>query len=251
VTISAKTADVTRRLVSELTREATLAERVVAELERLILESRLEDGDRLPSERELAAQFGVSRTVVREAVRALAAKRLLDVTGGRGTVVRAPSAESAGESMKLLLRMQGSGADADKVSEVRRILENEIAALAAIRRSADDVAALDAVIESARTRLVDPDAFLKEDLAFHSLLARATHNELFVVLLDSLAEVLLEVRLLGLRIPGTATRAVEHHGRVLEAVRAGDPTAARAAMDAHMDEARETLAKAIATDQEA
>jgi DNA-binding FadR family transcriptional regulator len=238
--------NVSDRLVNELTREATLTERVVAELERLILESRLGDGDRLPSERELAAQFGVSRTVVREAVRALAAKRLLDVGVGRGTVVRAPSAVSAAESMKLLLRMQASGTDADKVSEVRRTLENEIAALAAARRTEADLAAMDTVIEAAESRRTDPDAFLKEDLAFHSLLARATHNELFGLLLDSLAEVLLESRLLALRIPGTARRALDHHSRVLEAVRAGDPDQARAAMDAHMDEARETLKRAIA-----
>jgi GntR family transcriptional regulator, transcriptional repressor for pyruvate dehydrogenase complex len=236
------------RLVRELTREATLAERVVSELERLILESRLGDGDRLPSERELAAQFGVSRTVVREAVRALAAKRLLDVSGGRGTTVRAPSAESAGESMKLLLRMQAGGADADKVSEVRRILEVEIAGLAAARRTDADLDALTAVIAEANRLRQDPDAFLKEDLEFHSLLARATQNELFVLLLESLAQVLLEVRLLGLRIPGTASRAVQHHSSVLEAVRAGDPAAARAAMDRHMDEARETLRSAVAAE---
>ena len=66
------------RLVPQLTREATLAQRVERELERLILDSRLGAGDRLPSERELAAQFGVSRTVVREAVRALAAKQLVE-----------------------------------------------------------------------------------------------------------------------------------------------------------------------------
>ena len=127
------------RLVPQLTREATLAQRVEHELERLILESRLGPGDRLPSERELASQFGVSRTVVREAVRALAAKQLVDVSVGRGTVVRAPSTESAAESMKLLLMMQAGDAGVDKVSEVRHIIENEIALLAATRRTAEDL----------------------------------------------------------------------------------------------------------------
>ena len=87
------------RLVPQLTREATLAKRVEQELERLIVDSRLDPGDPLPSERELASQFGVSRTVGREGVRALAAKHLVDVSVGRGTVVRAPTPDSAEESM--------------------------------------------------------------------------------------------------------------------------------------------------------
>jgi GntR family transcriptional repressor for pyruvate dehydrogenase complex len=234
--------------VSELTREATLAQRVEAELERLILESRLGEGDRLPSERELALQFGVSRTVVREAVRALAARRLLDVGIGRGTVVRTPTAESAGESMRLLLRMQAGGDDTAKVSEVRRILENEIAALAAARRSETDLDELRSILGDASSHLDDPDAFIHADVAFHSRLARATQNELFVIVLDSLAQVMTEVRLLALRIPGTAKRALEYHTRVLEAVSAGDPELAREAMDAHMDEATATLHQAVEAD---
>lgn len=238
------------RLVTALTREATLAQRVENELERLILESRLGEGDRLPSERELANQFGVSRTVVREAVRALAARRLVDVGVGRGTVVRMPTPETAGESMRLLLRMQAGGADTDKVSEVRRIMEDEIASLAASRRTAGDLRAMREILDEAGRHIDDPDAFIKTDVSFHSQLARATQNELFVLLLDSITEVMTEVRLLGLRIPGTARRALEHHTAVFEAVRAGDPEHARRAMDAHMDEAADTLRRAVANDVE-
>lgn len=236
----------TERLVSELTREATLAYRVEHELERLIVESHLEEGDRLPSERELSAQFGVSRTVVREAIRALAAKRLVEVGVGRGTVVRAPSAESAALSMKLLLRMQAGGADLDKVIEVRRVLEVEIAGLAAARRTDHDLRELDSVLDRADRHRNDPDAFIKEDVGFHARLAEATHNELFVMLLASLAGVMTEVRILGLRTSGTASRALKHHRHILDAVRAADPTAARAAMGAHMDEATDTLRLAVA-----
>ncbi|CAN5679137.1 hypothetical protein BH23CHL8_BH23CHL8_19720 [soil metagenome] len=88
-------------------------------------------------------------------------------------------------------------------------------------------------------------------MAFHSRLAHATHNELFALILDSLSEVMTEVRLLGLRIPGTARRAVTHHSQVYEAVKAGDADRARAAMDAHMDEASDTLRRAVDHDPEA
>jgi GntR family transcriptional repressor for pyruvate dehydrogenase complex len=239
------------RIVAELAREETLANRVVIELERLILESRLGEGDRLPSERDLASQFGVSRTVVREAVRALAAKRLVDVAGGRGTVVRAPTSEAAAESMRMLLRVQESAGDAAKVTEVRRVLENEIAALAASRRTASDLGELASILQAAEAHLEDPDAFVAEDVAFHAALARATHNELFAILLDSLAQVMFEVRLLALRIPGTPRRSLHHHRALYDAVAAGDPDAARAAMDVHMDEASETLGRAIAADGDA
>lgn len=238
----------TERLVPELTREATLAQRVEQELERLILQSRLGPGDRLPSERELATQFGVSRTVVREAVRALAAKQLVDVSVGRGTIVRAPTVGSAAESMKLLLLMQSGSAEVDKVGEVRHIVENEIAALAAERRTEDDLRDLAAILEDNRQHLDDPEVYIKSDVAFHAALARATQNELFVIILDSLVEIMIEVRLLSLRVPGITQQALSYHERIYEAVLAGDPEAAHAAMDAHMDQASETLRRAVGSD---
>ncbi len=238
----------TERLVPQLAREATLAQRVEQELERLILDSRLGTGDRLPSERELAAQFGVSRTVVREAVRALAAKQLVDVNVGRGTVVRAPSPESAAESMKLLLMMQAGGAGVEKVSEVRHIVENEIAARAAERRTDEDLRMLEAILEETRQHLDAPEVYIKSDVEFHAALARATQNELFVIILDSLVEIMIEVRLLTLRVPGITSLALSYHERILEAVTKGDPDAARAAMDAHMDQATEILLRAVDSD---
>lgn len=238
------------RLVPHLTREATLAQRVEQELERLILDSRLGAGDRLPSERELAAQFGVSRTVVREAVRALAARKLVDVNVGRGTVVRSPSAESAAESMKLLMLMQAGRAGVEKVSEVRHVIETEIAALAASRRTDEDLRTLIAILEETRQHLDAPEVYIKSDVEFHSALARATQNEMFVVVLDSVVEVMIEVRLLTLRVPGITSLALSYHERILEAVQAGDPEAARAAMKAHMDQATDILHQAVLNDSE-
>ncbi len=233
-------------LVATLVRPETLANRVQAELQRLIIDSQLGVGDRLPTERDLAEQFGVSRTVVREAVRALAAKGLIEVTAGRGAMVRAPSPEWAAESIGLLMRHSSSGLDYDKVIEVRRMLEVQIAALAASRRTKADLDDLDAILEGAANYVEDADAFITFDVAFHAALARATHNELFSALLDSLSPVMVEVRRLGLRVPGTPQRALDHHRSVLDAVRARQVRIARVAMDRHMDEARDTLQAALA-----
>jgi GntR family transcriptional repressor for pyruvate dehydrogenase complex len=223
-------------------REASLASRVTAHLERLIIDSHLRPGDRLPSERHLAEQFAVSRTVIREAVRSLAARGLLDVRSGSGTVVGALPFDSAAESMGLLLNLgiTSGRIDLDKVMEVRRMLEVEIAGLAACRSTPEDVAALVAILSEAESGLEDEETFVRTDVNFHAALARATHNELFLVLLASIGDVLVQLRRLGWRTPGAAARALAYHRQVLQSVEAGDMNGARQAMDAHMDEARET-----------
>ena len=251
VSVASAVGDATDRasmlpLVATLVRPETLANRVQAELQRLIVESQLGVGDRLPTERDLAEQFGVSRTVVREAVRALVAKGLIEVAAGRGAMVRAPSPEWAAESIGLLMRHSSSGLDYDKVIEVRRMLEVQIAALAASRRTKADLDDLDAILDGAANHVADADAFISFDVAFHAALARATHNELFSALLDSLSPVMVEVRRLGLRVPGTPQRALDHHCSVLDAVRARQVRIARVAMNRHMDEARDTLQAALA-----
>jgi GntR family transcriptional repressor for pyruvate dehydrogenase complex len=131
--------------------------------------------------------------------------------------------------------------------EVRRILEGSIAGLAAERRTEADIERLEAVLGEARDHVEDLGAFIRSDLAFHAALAAASHNELFLLILQSLGTVLREVRELGSRIPGTPERALSHHQRILDAVRSRDPEAARAAMDIHMDEAQATLTSAVDT----
>jgi GntR family transcriptional regulator, transcriptional repressor for pyruvate dehydrogenase complex len=223
-------------------REASLASRVTSHLEGLIVDNQLRPGDRLPSERHLAQQFGVSRTVIREAVRSLAARGLLDVRSGSGTVVGALPFDSAAESMGLLLNLgiTSGRIDLDKVMEVRRMLEVEIAGLAACHATPQDIASLVAILSEAESGFEDEETFVRTDVAFHAALARATQNELFLVLLASIGDVLVQLRHLGWRTPGAATRALAYHRKVLESVKAGDVNGARQAMDAHMDEARET-----------
>lgn len=231
-------------LIRVITREATLSHHVASELEQLIVSQGFQPGERLPSERELAERFGVSRTVVREAVRGVAAKGLLEVRAGSGTVVRKPSSDVVAASMSLLLSMSG-GATPEKVVEVRRILEVEIAGLAATRRTVEDLALLASILGRAAENIEDPETFVDTDVAFHSALALATHNELFGVLLGSIATVMVEVRMVGLRVPGTPGRALGFHRDVFGAVERRDVAAARLAMDRHMDEAIATMTAAL------
>jgi len=234
-------------LYQAVERRESLSNRVASQLEKLILESHLNSGDKLPPERVLADQFAVSRTVVREAVRALVARGLLEVRGGSGTVVSSPEPHSAAGFMSALLglSLRAGKLDHNKVVEVRRMMEVEIAGIAAERRTDEDLEVLQEIMRRSAENLGDPDVFVETDIAFHAALALATQNELFLVLLNSIADVLIEGRRLALHVEGTAARAQAHHQRVLEGVLAGDVAQTRRAMHEHMDEARDTMQQAF------
>jgi GntR family transcriptional repressor for pyruvate dehydrogenase complex len=233
-------------LFQAIPRASTLATRVTRQIERLIVEGQLQPGERLPPERTLAHQFGVSRTVVREAVRALVAKSLLEVRPGSGTIVRSPSTQSVAQSMKLLLRAGRRELDYDKVHEIRRLLEVEIAGLAAERRTSDDLSKLEGILDQAARIQDNRDEFAQSDVDFHAALASATHNELFSLVLDSLVDIMLQVRQLAFGVSDMPSRALKYHQAILEQVKAGDPSRARQAMREHLVESEETMRQALA-----
>jgi len=232
-------------LFQTVPRELTLSNRVTGEIEALIVQNRLQPGDRLLAERELARQFGVSRTVIREAVRALTAKGLLEVHPGSGTIVRAPTAQNVSQSMTLYLRGSQSQHDFGKVLEVRSLLEVEIAGFAAERRTADDIDRMIATLQRI-DQVVTREAFVSWDMEFHLLLAQATHNELFTLLLDSVTEAMRQLRELAFDITGAPTRAYKYHHAILEQVKIGDRKGARQAMREHLAEAEVSLKQAMA-----
>jgi GntR family transcriptional repressor for pyruvate dehydrogenase complex len=233
-------------LFQAIPRATTLAQRVTRQIEQLIVEGRLRPGDRLPPERALAEQFGVSRTVVREAVRALTAKSLLEVRPGSGTVVRSPTTQSVAQSMKLLLQAGQSELDYDKVHEIRRLLEVEIAGLAAQRSTPEDLKHMAAILERAAHIQDNREAFAQSDVEFHAALAAATHNELFSLVLDALVDVMLQVREMAFGVAGMPSRALAHHQAILAQIEAGDAEGARQAMCEHLVESEDTMRQALA-----
>jgi GntR family transcriptional repressor for pyruvate dehydrogenase complex len=233
-------------LFQPLERHSTLASRVTRQLETMIIENRLHPGDRLPSERDLALEFGVSRTVVREAVRALVAKNLLEVRPGSGTLVRRPSMASVASSMALLLRVGQDHVDYEKLHEVRRALEVEIVGLAAERRTAEDLLLIERLLAEAPDTWADRERFAQHDLAFHNALAQAAHNEIFLFVLNSLADIMLEVRRMAFTVPGLPQQAQTLHHAIVEAIREGDPQRAQQAMHEDLLYAEKNLRLALA-----
>jgi GntR family transcriptional regulator, transcriptional repressor for pyruvate dehydrogenase complex len=221
----------TESLFEQVSREPRLSDKVAEMMLDTILSRRLDVGDRLPSERELGEQFGVSRTVVREAVRALVAKGVIEVRSGSGLRVAAVDAAAVSESMSLYLR--GGGIDFEKVHEVRLLLEMHIAALAAERATEDDLARLREVHERMEREAGDVEAAARDDLEFHRLIALATHNELYLVLMDSIGASLIDIRRDNLG-SGSAPATLEQHAAVLDRIAAHDADGARKAMSDHL-----------------
>ena len=222
-------------------REARLSDKVTAAILETIASNQLMPGDLLPPERELGRQFGVSRTVIREAVRALAAKGLLEVRSGSGVRIIAVDEGTVRESMRHFVH--GSRLDYGKVNEVRHVLEAAAAGLAAERATEADVAAMDETIDALENECHDLEKSVLHDLAFHRAIATATHNELFLVLHDSMGEMLLEVRRRNLSKGRDERRlVVDMHRRIRDGIAAHDAAAAREAMLDHLGHVSATWA---------
>jgi len=217
---------------------ARLYEQIVHQIEESILRSELKPGDQLPAEREMAQRFGVSRTAVREAVKVLREKGLVEAFSGRGTFITDGTSQAIRQSLGLMIKI-GQPDGSTHLAEVREILEPEIAALAATRIEDQHLATMREAIAVMNRSLQDPDAYIEADLDFHLSLAEAAANPLILSLLDSIVGLLREQRLRIFKVAGGPERGQFHHKRILDAIEAHDPGRARDAMRAHLRQVRE------------
>ena len=206
-------------------------------IRRAILDGELKRGERLPSEAELARQFAVSRTTVREALRSLSTQNFIEkVPGaGGGSFVRAVDHEALSEilseSMKNLLSL-GSIA-ADEVQSVREYLEVPAVRLAAGHRGPEDLAQLHEIIERQKlVRVTDPSV-PQLDVDFHSAIARASGNRVLGSFVQALHEQTMPVRFLDLS-EEVGAETVLQHLQIVKAIEAGDADAAQEAMVTHL-----------------
>jgi DNA-binding FadR family transcriptional regulator len=200
-------------------------------LKRRIVRGELAVGERLPSERRLCAEMRVSRSVIREALGRLASLGLVESRQGSGTRVAAPNGKAASIGYERLL--QRAPERLEDLAALRVVLESEIAAQAAIHRTDEHLARLDAaqaVLKNPRRSLA---AYARADGAFHAVLAEATGNPFFAVVLEPIHGLLIESRLRTLKRYGAAI-ASAHHERILDAVRNRDAQAARDGMCEHL-----------------
>jgi len=216
-----------------------LSARITDVLEQRITSKKLLPGDKLPSERELCEEFGVSRSAVREAIGNLREKGLVVVHPGRGAYVIEATTETVQQSFGLIMQF-ASGADINaNLTQIRAILEPEIAALAAVRATHEQVEALDMAIAEMDKALQIPDLYIEADQAFHQALAIATHNMLLIALMEPIVDLLQEQRKNIFFTDNGPTRGQEHHKKILDAVKNREPALARSAMQSHLEQVRE------------
>jgi GntR family transcriptional repressor for pyruvate dehydrogenase complex len=219
-----------------------LYQQIVQQIEESILKGDLNEGEQLPAERDLAQQFGVSRTAVREALKTLREKGLVEAYAGRGTFVTNEAARSARHTLDRVIR-RGASEGAVHLVEVREILEPEIAALAARHANEDARSAMhEAMI--VMDAALDAEGFIEGDLDFHLALAEAAGNPFILSLIDSIVGLLREQRMRTYSIDGGPERGQYHHKRILEAIERSDPQGARDAMSAHLRQVREDSERA-------
>ena len=215
-----------------------LYEQIVKQIEESILKGALKPGDQLPAERDLAQQFGVSRTAVREAVKTLREKGLVESYSGRGTFITNGTSQAIKQSLDFMMRI-GQQDGLAQLAEVRQILEPEIVALAASRVQEQHLAMMREAVAVTDEALRDPDAYIEADLDFHLSLAEAAENPIILSLIDSIVGLLREQRLRIFYVDGGPERGQFHHKRILEAVERHDADGARDAMRAHLQQVRE------------
>ncbi|MEN9890694.1 MAG: hypothetical protein RLY78_989 [Pseudomonadota bacterium] len=224
-----------------------LADQVASALEAEIRAGRLGEGERLPTEAVLVQQFGVSRTVVREAVSRLKSQGLVDSRQGSGMYVRRPGLEPLTFDPVTVASKEA----VLQIVEVRRALEAEVAELAAQRRSDADMAtirdalhAIDAAVQAGRDGV-------DEDVRFHRAIAQAAGNPFLIRTLDYLSQFLQGAtrvtRANEARHAPFAADVLREHERLVGAIEAGDPAAARAAAAEHMRGAARRIEQADPT----
>jgi GntR family transcriptional repressor for pyruvate dehydrogenase complex len=222
----------------KVVRSSRLYEQIVQQIEDSILKGTLKAGDQLPSERELALKFGVSRTAVREAVKSLHEKGLVEAYSGRGTFITNGTSQAVTQSINLMMKIDQADGSAS-LAEVRQILEPEIAALAATRIQEPQLVLMREAFSVMQQALKDPDVYIEADLDFHLALAEAAGNSLILSLLDSIVGLLREQRIKIFFQEGGPERGQYHHARILAAIEKRDPEASRAAMRDHLEQVRE------------
>ena len=235
----------TRDGLLEPVNRSRIYEHIVEQIHALIREGRWAPGDQIPPERELAERFRVSRTSVREALRALEMQGIIDSRQGGGTFVRTADRETLVPPLAAaILRGQRELAE---VLEVRELIEPGIARLAAVRATDEHVSELEGLLESQRACIAEQRSFVEEDTAFHYTLARAADNHILLRLHNVILDLLRESRQSYLHVPERPQMSLRGHEAILRAIKARDGDAAYRASLAHITEVRDGILRALNT----
>lgn len=210
-------------------------EQIVRQIQQAIREQGLREGDRLPTERELAETFGVSRSVVREAIKVLTAQGLVESRQGSGLYVRNRPIESVSRAIVLSVLPQGDAVG--QLFEFRRLLEADAARLAAERATPEHIERLREIVatyEPGPDGQPDWESFSLVDETIHAIVATASGNPYLEMMVASVRAMQQDVVVLVADHPGSIDEAMRHHQAIVAAIAAHDPDRAAREMDRHV-----------------
>ncbi|MDZ4135651.1 MAG: FadR/GntR family transcriptional regulator [Paracoccaceae bacterium] len=222
-----------------------LVDRAIGDIRALIRDAGLKAGDILPSETAISERLGVSRAVTREAFRALSALRILEIGNGRRARVAAPDATAL--SMIIDHTVYTKHLSIQQVLDVRRTLELRTASLAALRRSDAQARELQDIVAQMFDTIDKPDALMGLDIRFHELIAAASGNSLYAILIGSFRVITRQTWHIGWHsraTPENRTENIRCHDRIATAIAVQDPIRAETAMSEHFDSAVTVLLNA-------
>ena len=210
-----------------------VSDEIVGQVRALISEGVLKPGDRLPPERELIREFGVSRPSLREALKSLVAQGFLEVKQGDRTFVKSITSEKLQDPLSLLLK-----ADKQKIFnliEVRKAMEAWGAFHAAQRGSEEDIKRLEEIIEEMKEALEEGKSWEKQDADFHLAMAQATHNTIQTHIMSTIYDLLRESVARVFRDRGKVKKLFNQHYRIFSAIKNRSPDKARERVLEHLN----------------
>jgi GntR family transcriptional repressor for pyruvate dehydrogenase complex len=216
----------------EPVKSTRIYQEIVRQVKQLIAEGKLKSGDRLPPERDLAEKFMVSRTSVREALRALQSRGLIDIRAGEGAFVRDISVDTLIEPLALVILPHREAVG--ELFEARRLLEPAIAGLAARRATREELGEMERILDEQAKEVAQGRTGVAQDAALHSAIANSAHNRAITRIVNALMDLLTQSREESLHTPGRPTRSHADHRRILEAIQGRDEAAAHRAMLDHL-----------------
>ena len=220
-------------------KKTRIAEEVANRIQALIMDGTFKPGQPLPSERVLSQRFAVSRGAVRDAFRTLEMIGLLETRHGQGTFSQELSVARLVTPLASLLTY--SHDLQDELMDVRRMFEPAVARVAATRMTDEEIVELEGILQAQQRKVRAGQSAIGEDTAFHSALARATHNRVIVRIMETLNDLLIESRKLTMQQRGRPLRSIRGHAAVVAALRRRDPEGAARAMHEHIDQIAELL----------
>jgi GntR family transcriptional repressor for pyruvate dehydrogenase complex len=217
-----------------------LTEAVILRFKQLLAEGKLKPGGRLPPERELAVFLGISRPSLRHGLKSLEMIGAIDSRRRHGTFVCESAANILEEPLNLVMLLNSTSFE--ELYEVRRVVEVELAALAAARATAKELTDIEHCLADQRASTGTRQEFLTKDLEFHNLIAKASHNSLFSVFLGSLRRLMsnkMQVLLMeppDTNVPVNMANTVDQHGEIVRALLARDPEKSKETMRFHLEQ---------------